>query len=37
MTFLGEHFVALVPFWASWPFETMVIPYKSVRYPNFFE
>ncbi|KAK4702475.1 UDPglucose--hexose-1-phosphate uridylyltransferase, partial [Phenoliferia sp. Uapishka_3] len=28
VTFLGEHFVALVPFWASWPFETMVIPYK---------
>lgn len=25
----GEHFVAVVPFWASWPFETMIIPYKS--------
>ena len=22
----NEHFVALVPFWAVWPFETMVIP-----------
>lgn len=22
----NEHFVALVPFWACWPFETMVLP-----------
>jgi len=22
----NEHFVALVPFWAGWPFETMVLP-----------
>ncbi len=22
---LNEHFVALVPFWATWPFETMII------------
>ncbi len=22
----NEHFVALVPFWAMWPFETMVLP-----------
>jgi UDPglucose--hexose-1-phosphate uridylyltransferase len=22
----NEHFVALVPFWAAWPFETMVLP-----------
>ena len=22
----NEHFVALVPFWAVWPFETMVVP-----------
>jgi UDPglucose--hexose-1-phosphate uridylyltransferase len=22
----NEHFVALVPFWAVWPFETMIIP-----------
>ncbi|KAL8292095.1 hypothetical protein RQP46_001561 [Phenoliferia psychrophenolica] len=28
VTYLGEHFVSLVPFWASWPFETMVVPYK---------
>ena len=22
----NEHFVALVPFWAEWPFETLVLP-----------
>ena len=22
----NDHFVALVPFWAVWPFETMVLP-----------
>ncbi len=26
----NEHFVLLVPFWAVWPFETMVIPRRSV-------
>lgn len=25
---VGKHFVAVVPFWASWPFETMVIPFQ---------
>jgi UDPglucose--hexose-1-phosphate uridylyltransferase len=25
---VGEHFVALVPYWAFWPYETLVIPYK---------
>ncbi|KAM0787321.1 hypothetical protein ACM66B_007094 [Microbotryomycetes sp. NB124-2] len=24
----GKHFVSLVPFWAQWPFETMILPYK---------
>ncbi|KAH7889877.1 galactose-1-phosphate uridyl transferase [Phlebopus sp. FC_14] len=24
----NEHFVALVPWWAYWPFEIMIIPYK---------
>jgi UDPglucose--hexose-1-phosphate uridylyltransferase len=24
-----EHFVALVPFWAVWPFEAMIIPKKA--------
>ncbi|MCD6290742.1 MAG: UDP-glucose--hexose-1-phosphate uridylyltransferase [Anaerolineae bacterium] len=26
----NEHFVALVPFWANWPFETMVISRRHV-------
>ena len=26
----NEHFVALVPFWAIWPFETMVLPRRQV-------
>ncbi|GAA5822547.1 hypothetical protein JCM5353_005476 [Sporobolomyces roseus] len=25
---LGEHFLAVVPYWASWPFEIMVLPYR---------
>ncbi|ORY54478.1 galactose-1-phosphate uridylyltransferase [Leucosporidium creatinivorum] len=25
---VGKHFIALVPFWASWPFETMVLPFQ---------
>lgn len=24
----NDHFVALVPWWAIWPFETLVLPYK---------
>lgn len=28
----NEHFVALVPYWAVWPFETMIIPRK--QHPN---
>ncbi|HBY97389.1 MAG: UDP-glucose--hexose-1-phosphate uridylyltransferase [Ardenticatenaceae bacterium] len=28
----NEHFVVLVPFWAVWPFETMVLPRRHV--PN---
>lgn len=27
----NEHFVALVPYWAVWPFETMIIPRKQHR------
>ena len=27
----NEHFVALVPFWAVWPFETLVISRRPVR------
>ncbi|SCV74509.1 BQ2448_7538 [Microbotryum intermedium] len=26
--FKGQDFVALVPFWAGWPFEAMILPYK---------
>jgi UDPglucose--hexose-1-phosphate uridylyltransferase len=26
----NEHFVALVPFWAVWPFETMILPRRRV-------
>jgi UDPglucose--hexose-1-phosphate uridylyltransferase len=27
----NAHFVALVPFWAVWPFETMILPKRHVR------
>jgi len=27
----NEHFVSLVPYWAVWPFETMIIPKKHKR------
>ncbi|MBC8083845.1 MAG: UDP-glucose--hexose-1-phosphate uridylyltransferase [Hymenobacter sp.] len=26
-----EHFVALVPFWAAWPFETLLLPRRHVQ------
>ena len=26
----NEHFTALVPFWAIWPFETMLLPHRAV-------
>jgi UDPglucose--hexose-1-phosphate uridylyltransferase len=26
----NEHFVALVPFWAVWPFEAMIVPRRRV-------
>ena len=25
---VGEHFVAMVPYWAAWPFEVLVIPHR---------
>ncbi len=28
--FENEHFVALVPFWATWPFEAMLLPKRQV-------
>lgn len=27
----NEHFVALVPFWACWPFETLLLPRRHAR------
>jgi UDPglucose--hexose-1-phosphate uridylyltransferase len=30
VVFASTHFVALVPFWASWPFETLVLPRRRV-------
>lgn len=29
--FENEHFVGLVPFWAVWPFEAMIVPKRHVR------
>jgi len=28
--YINEHFVMLVPFWATWPFETMIIPRRPM-------
>jgi UDPglucose--hexose-1-phosphate uridylyltransferase len=28
--FYNDCFTALIPYWAAWPFETMIIPYRSV-------
>lgn len=28
--FENDHFVGLVPFWAVWPFETMIVPKRAV-------
>lgn len=33
--FQNDHFVVLTPFWAVWPFETMIVPKK--KYPNISE
>jgi UDPglucose--hexose-1-phosphate uridylyltransferase len=27
----NEHFVALVPFWAVWPYETMIVPKRHIQ------
>lgn len=32
----NEHFVALVPFWAIWPFETMIVSKRSISSLNDF-
>ena len=31
VVFENEHFVALVPFWAVWPFETLLLPRRPVQ------
>lgn len=28
----NEHFVALVPYWAVWPFEAMIIPKRHLQH-----
>lgn len=30
--FTNDHFTALVPYWAVWPFETMIIAHRNVAY-----
>lgn len=32
----NEHFVLLVPFWAIWPFETMILPKKAIQHIGMF-
>lgn len=32
IVFENEHFVALVPFWAVWPYETLIISKRHVQY-----
>lgn len=29
--FQNDHFVGLVPFWAVWPFEAMIVPKRSIQ------
>jgi UDPglucose--hexose-1-phosphate uridylyltransferase len=30
----NEHFVALVPYWATWPFEQLILPRRQVASPD---
>lgn len=32
ITFQNAHFTALVPFWAVWPFEVLLVPHRPVAY-----
>ena len=34
LVFENEHFVALVPYWAIWPFETLVLPRNEISSPD---
>jgi UDPglucose--hexose-1-phosphate uridylyltransferase len=31
VVFINESFVVLVPFWATWPFETMIVPRRPMQ------
>jgi UDPglucose--hexose-1-phosphate uridylyltransferase len=31
LLFENEHFVGLVPYWAVWPFETLILPKRHIR------
>ncbi len=30
----NKHFIALIPYWAVWPYETMIIPKRKIRHIN---
>jgi UDPglucose--hexose-1-phosphate uridylyltransferase len=32
--FSNHHFTALIPFWAEWPFETMIIAHRNIAWLN---
>ncbi|WP_162053172.1 UDP-glucose--hexose-1-phosphate uridylyltransferase [Pontibacter pamirensis] len=32
LVYQNEHFVVLVPFWAVWPFETMILPKRHLQH-----
>ena len=32
LLFTNEHFVALVPYWATWPYETMIVPRRPMAH-----
>jgi len=32
IVFQNDHFVVLVPFWATWPYETMIIPKRGMSH-----
>ena len=34
IVFTNEHFVVLVPWWATWPFETLLLPRRNVAAPG---
>lgn len=36
LVFENDHFVALVPFWAVWPYETMIVSKRHVQYVTHF-